>query len=158
MLKYLSTDFEDEEMNAAFEHIDTGKHGYITFDELNGFFSKVNGIPEHLNKPHNPNSSVGQVPGFFQQMFNPGYMPQYNPYGGGGYYPPQQQGYYPPPQQGYGQPPPYYGGFNQPQPQPPHQQSGHGNFILDKLSQNMNSTSGNSPRNLDKGSKKAGWW
>lgn len=45
MLRYLSTDISEEEINAAFEHIDQSKNKTINFDELNTYFSKVNGIP-----------------------------------------------------------------------------------------------------------------
>ena len=129
MLRYLSTDINDEEIGAAFAHIDTNKQGHITFDELNSYFSKVNGIPEHLNKPHDPKNSIGQPTASFQQMLNPGYIPQYNPYG---YYP--QPAYYQPHSMyNQGHPPQYY---NQgPYMQPPNPNPG---LMMAKLSQNMN--------------------
>lgn len=133
MLRYLSTDINDDEIGAAFDHIDSSKRGRISFEELNSYFSKVNGIPEHLNRPHDPKNSVGQPAAFFQQMINPGYIPQYNPYG---YYPPPQ--YYQPHPNMYNQhcppPPGYYNPYmQQPNINPP------GGFILGKLSQNLNS-------------------
>ena len=138
MLRYLSTDIKDEEISAAFDHIDFKKTNKIDFEELNRYFSKVNGIPEHLNKPYDPNGSnvaQGQSPAFFQQMYNPGYVPQYNPYPyqlPAPYYQPYpgMQGYYNP--NPFGSPAPQQQQPQQPQPPP------FNNYIMDQLSQKMN--------------------
>ena len=173
MLKYLSTDINDEQINAAFDHIDSAKRQKITFDDLNSYFSKVNGIPEHLNKPHDPKNSVGQPAAFFQQMFNPGYAPYYYPQY---YQPPHPSMYQGPPPPGYQYPqkypnyPPNYGPYGQPG------QPGSQGFVLDQLSQNMNKMGNNmnmqnnanrnsnssntngSNKPKEEKKKKKGWW
>lgn len=135
MLKQLSQELDNDEIDSAFDLIDADHSNSIEFEELNNYFSKVNGIPPNLNQPQNQGQ---QNPNFFQQMFSPSQQqfpiyqqPPYQQSGfnnhGGGYFqqpnPYFQQG----PQQMYGQPNPYV-----------QQQPGlFGNPILDQLTQNM---------------------
>ena len=115
MLKQLSQDIDNDEIDAAFDLIDEDKSNSIQFIELNKYFSKVNGIPEHLNRPSDPSMEIEKPNNFFQHilMQNSNHSSQQNQfqmggYGNGGYY---QQ--HPPMYQG--PPPPIYGGFQQPQ-------------------------------------------
>ena len=78
MIKYFSQNISEAEINAAFDHIDKNRNRKIYFDDLNNYFSKVNGIPEHLNKPQDSRYSYQQPVNFFHQMLNPGYIPHYN--------------------------------------------------------------------------------
>ena len=41
--------FTEEEIQAAFDLVDTDHSNTIEFEELNSYFSKINGIPEFLN-------------------------------------------------------------------------------------------------------------
>jgi hypothetical protein len=122
MLIRLSDDLNDEEINGAFDLIDSDNSNSVEFEELNNYFSKVNGIPEHMNRPQN-NVNVQNS---FHKMFNQhAYQPTYQqPIG----YPLPPQYYPPPPPQNYQPPPPQH-------PQPPQYQG----FVMNQLFQNMNS-------------------
>ena len=50
-MKRLDSTFNEDEIQAIFEYIDTDKSKTIEFDELNGYYCKVNGIPETLELP-----------------------------------------------------------------------------------------------------------
>ena len=147
MLKQLSQEIDNDQIDAAFDLIDEDKSNSVEFDELNSYFSKVNGIPQHLNKPQEkPVSS----PSFFEKLLNQFSGHNQPPQGGmnsygGGYYP--QQGY--PPQQAYG-------GYQQQhnpymQQQYPQQPGMMGNPIFNQLSQGMNQS------NSQNGQGKNGW-
>ena len=132
MLRYLYTDISEEEINMAFDHIDMSNEGRIDFDELNAYFSKVNGIPEHLSKPQNSQMNALTL-GFFQQIANPGYVPHHHP---------QHPAM-------YNQIPPMYNQNPAMYNQIPQQQNSQGfnNFILDTLAQNLNGPAKSFPPN-----------
>ena len=50
MIFQVTSELGEEEINGAFDLIDTDNSNSLDFDELNKYFSKVNGIPEHLNR------------------------------------------------------------------------------------------------------------
>lgn len=119
MLVQLSDDLSNDEINGAFDLIDSDNSNSIEFDEFNKYFSKVNGIPEHMNRPQSKNDF--EQPKSFHRMFNQqAYQPVYQQP------PPMGYGY-----QGYPMYPP-----NMYPPQQPQQQYG-GGFIMNQLSQNM---------------------
>lgn len=138
MLTQLSKEITDDEIDAAFDLIDEDNSNTVEFEELNNYFSKVNGIPKHLNRPsgHLEDSAGINGANIFQNMFsNYGSnhpQQQMQPMG----YPQpyyQQPMYYPPPP-GYG--------YQQQQQPPPHQSNYFSNFMMHHL-QNQGSQQGN---------------
>lgn len=51
ILKRLDASFNEDEVVSVFEFIDTDRSKTIEFDELNSYYSKVNGIPENWDLP-----------------------------------------------------------------------------------------------------------
>ena len=140
MIFQVTSELHEEEINGAFDLIDTDNSNSISFEELNKYFSKVNGIPEHLNRHDEKKMDIEQPKSFhrlFQQYSNP-YQNQ-QPYGYQNYSPPPP-GYY------YSPPPPMYQQPQYPmQPQQPQQNPPYSNFIMNQLSMNMNGNTQQQP-------------
>ena len=51
IMKRLDSSFTDNEVETIFDVIDQDKSKTVEFEELNYYYSKINGIPESLNMP-----------------------------------------------------------------------------------------------------------
>lgn len=50
-MKRLDPSFTDNEVECIFRIIDQDNSNTIEFDELNSYFSRINGLPESMNLP-----------------------------------------------------------------------------------------------------------